>query len=823
MHAVAQLAIAALLVASAAAVFPIIDGDGTKTMTTLANGSIHHRQTVNRVGLDGRYIRLHTEATHDAKWRFVSLTDYVTPAAFVASVSCDFAEAKDTVTIADAPANLTQAMEGHRGNEANVIVTAPGHLHCGGVAVFRQLVSAAVVDRKLVLTVSNTTYHAVLEHATARFETTHVDFKAPVEDEAEDETTEDATFNAAATAPDVVSRGMTAQHWGHHFFHHIGHIVHHVAKKVEHAAKHVAKVVKKAAKTVVKVVKVIATGDYSTDKDKSLLHGAFHKAVSKDNGHFTLNLAASFELKALFSIDIHHYKLEHTVAAMQGKAMASLLAEFKQSPSYSHSYTNRLADIKIHPISFAIGPIPVIIKPSIPIEGGIDVDVSTVGTVDVKADFAATIDLEYGFKYDHGFKPITTHKHTWTHSVTASKFDVKGSVYPYIRPSIVIDVDFIGGPAATLNLGAQLNLYADDDKPCRLHVSANVIAWVSLQATVGIDWKMVHFKKHTFGPWMAYQHTFPIFSKCLYSHPLKKTALPAPQGPEGVQGSERAQGPAAEEHVAKPSCATTKRRGFSAMSAAATPMTPLHLTLDASLTGMAFKGRHVATRVVPRACGAQPFTARQTSAQLLNVTQDVATLLLNVATTTTDGSMHTQMAYFTFPVVDDAARERRPIAVTMQLQRVVTSTIVPAALAAIPATLSGSLSGDLTQLALASPDMCTQLALSTAPLGLVAADVVAEKAAPTVVEVAGSAQKPVGLSGAAEAPKVETDRTAVVAMSAAAAFVAACVAAVLIARFSMKKAPRAAAADGGAAPAMSANLNDMQEELEVGGDVAVLV
>ena len=449
------------------------------------------------------FIDLDAKVEYHESWNFVDLFKFAADGGVGSSAFCHNASVKDqliSVVVKNA-STLTELKNAIA--KPKTIVKFSG-LRCGGQAVFGHFEKVDSIDGfEVKIAIRTAQLEEVFRSAKVRMQTNHVAARAYTPEESDavlrkDLEKEDIPLPAASTS----RRSMKEQHhhWGHHLKHelsrsykHVTHVAKEVGKDVEHLAKDVDNAYNRAkgmfnkAEKTVKHVATLAEGDFKTNKDWTLASATWGSSNLKYNplieaptNGVAHEVYAHFDLQVVFEVDIHHYHLESFKAAVIGNAEA--VASFAAGESHTGEYSKQLCDIRLTPISFSIGPVPVHIQTYIPVVFGLNYN--TQGALQMAA--TATGYVEYGYQYQSGqFSPIAVHKFAFTKQHALPRTPVL-DISMSLTPSVVLNVDFIGGPIASLDLVFSANL-VDDSSPAFVQFNGKTSVVLSALFKLRVD------------------------------------------------------------------------------------------------------------------------------------------------------------------------------------------------------------------------------------------------------------------------------------------------------------------------------------------------
>ena len=334
-------------------------------------------------------------------------------------------------------------------------------------------------------------------------------------------------------------------------------VVKRVVKFVKAAVKSVArafvaigKFIVKVVKTVVAVVKflvnaltgnidlterlVLASYSYNRNPDGSFKFNNYENQVVI--ARYQYYFEVSFNVRIL----VKTYKLKQVRLTFRGEAGGG--AEFILKEGVGEAeWSKLLLTVKLPTIKFFIGPVPVIIKLSLPITGKV------TGTLEIKKEWKAwaraKLVVELGMNYEGGrMKWIATKEFTFEkHLDPLGEFEATVVVTPSVEVSLVASLYYIGGPFFTVEIGVENTLTVALASP-ECVVSFGMRGLVKIGIGAQVDFKIGKFQifgPKVWGPANIATISFPIMKYC--SGPSKNPKVPelpapTPGGDNGVPG-----------------------------------------------------------------------------------------------------------------------------------------------------------------------------------------------------------------------------------------------------------------------------------------------
>jgi len=306
-----------------------------------------------------------------------------------------------------------------------------------------------------------------------------------------------------------------------------------VFKAVVHTIVTIATVVDDVISGVATVIGAIATGDFSCDGAQTIAFINRTQNVGFANGDGTLAAnctACGFQLGVdlVLEVDIASYKMQSLQAYVNGSA--SLVAHsFIAGVGVSNfSIINEHFDLetwKLPPVFIMAGPIPVDIQITIPVTVGwslgaaINAGVEAQGQLDGSLKFGVSYDPTNDWQYLHDLQLQQSGQATYA-SLSAS---LTASLW--VMPTVVISIDYIGGPSIALKATAETTIYAGPDVPCTdamLNVNMNLDSTIAANFTIDVG--SIHIATFATPALTIFSKKWPVFSGCFPSANPAETA-----------------------------------------------------------------------------------------------------------------------------------------------------------------------------------------------------------------------------------------------------------------------------------------------------------
>lgn len=295
-------------------------------------------------------------------------------------------------------------------------------------------------------------------------------------------------------------------------------------------------------KLAYKVGKVLASGDLHCDYRKSIrawgvnynatTRGAKNRSISIfSTPYLTLDLENTFVRLApdvVLELDITSYILKNLKVAAEGDLTGNIAAIAKTSRAFSFRHNKTVATYSVPPIWLQIGPVPVSLEFTIPVNAGYQVDVDA--TVSLRSAAMVSARVAFGVQgqctsfTSCKFHQLSDYSFQHTASLPKPRIDFRASLQVHILPTVVLKVYKIAGPSMGVQIGLETAIALPSSAnycPHKgVHISANVNIDVSIGARVDVGfpsnskWPGYH---EQFGPWGIYSKKMSIWSGCIAS------------------------------------------------------------------------------------------------------------------------------------------------------------------------------------------------------------------------------------------------------------------------------------------------------------------
>lgn len=286
-------------------------------------------------------------------------------------------------------------------------------------------------------------------------------------------------------------------------------------------------------KDFVNIAKIVATGDYKYDKNVTLAELSWnYNSVTKsasdpnlviDGDVICSNCFFYFDLALDFGFDIESYSLKKTYLYARGDLDTHLAISATLSQSLPDLEVEKLVTtIKLAPICFTVGVVPICVNTDIPIVLGLDMQAMADATV--TGQVSASGYLEAGFVYsdkDKNLHGVYNRDLVHDGSVSSSAtIQMTGQIY--ILPSFVFVIDHIGGPSVGIKTSLDMTaVWQSFDSPCSpdggaaLSIALNAGLDVTLGGKISINIADRDIYDKDLGQKSIYTGKWPIDSFCL--------------------------------------------------------------------------------------------------------------------------------------------------------------------------------------------------------------------------------------------------------------------------------------------------------------------
>ena len=250
--------------------------------------------------------------------------------------------------------------------------------------------------------------------------------------------------------------------------------------------------------------------------------GTSHKAnkdfpidyeVTCDNCYATADLQIDFEMH------INDWSLNEL--KITGTADSEFNIEADASFSYQGQRANkvRAAFIQMTPFTFWVASVPFYVNSTVPVDVGYDLAVNAEGNVGVKAN--AKGHVTYGIHYvNNRLNFISDHDFDHSGGLTSLSLKMSLALQIYILPTLVVQIDHIGGPNAGLKPFLEFQADYDSSSMCGSYGGFQATTNWGLQASVGAHIDIEVGGRSLLGPKTWSKSIFsikkPLLTACLW-------------------------------------------------------------------------------------------------------------------------------------------------------------------------------------------------------------------------------------------------------------------------------------------------------------------
>ena len=296
---------------------------------------------------------------------------------------------------------------------------------------------------------------------------------------------------------------------------------------------------------VVKDIQLVLKGDFSTSRSFTLLKMTFGTkwdaerggdgAPNDDaseasavtaalgdwvvgNGRSAANYGCGVELGATlhFSLDIKKFELQTAEVSLRGSLYAGVQGRFLRHDTLLMSDDFPIATFHLRPIFFMIGPIPVLIRPTLFVNGGYVVTAD--GFAGLNFVWSAEGSIRQGFSYSagSGLAMIREHDFKYQRDFSQRRYINEIAATLWISTILDINVDFIGGPRVALTLRAEALLGRRPGcREAQLVINVQPVITASAYLDVNLGPLSVFHKE--LSPVTLYANKFNIYTYCIGS------------------------------------------------------------------------------------------------------------------------------------------------------------------------------------------------------------------------------------------------------------------------------------------------------------------
>lgn len=283
--------------------------------------------------------------------------------------------------------------------------------------------------------------------------------------------------------------------------------------------------VEHAVGTVVHDALELVGGNLNVDQQftRSLIDWNFDASTSRAQGVYKFdasiactNCYAKFDAGLHFGLGINNYELRTMDISAFGQAKVGMGSNAALTGEAHFSVD--VGTFSVPRITFVVADIPFTIKFTVPVAMGFDAQASIKSLSN--QDMYGAGELRFGVRYDRSndanLHPYTTHSLSFT-GVTYKGVSGKASATAWVRPIILMDVNFLGGPQFALRPYAEALLDDSNGKCSRGAISTTINAGVQgvLGATLDLTVAGHNVIKKSMTPVTVLSQMYPISSGCL--------------------------------------------------------------------------------------------------------------------------------------------------------------------------------------------------------------------------------------------------------------------------------------------------------------------
>jgi len=482
--------------------------------TELPDGRIHLAHDVHHVfPEDGTYFKAKYEAIHDKKWHFVELHQHVD---FMSQVDCGASEQE--LLVKQPSANLKAQLS--KQDYEWTVLTSHQKFHCGEQAIFRGVTGATYHAETDVLQIHTVqfSYHHVFEHLDYDQDTDHLRHEVVemnVDHDDDVATLPSPDTEDALEKSEAEERAMQYQGWWKK-----------AKKKFKKAVKKVVKAAKKVVKKVIKkvlspirTIMNLISGNFEKSKSWGIPSMAYNKNVAKKfskwnfNGDFRLAASAAAGAGVRLRISIKKWKFIIAEAYYYGYFRGGVRASFNGRYKYDQKKDKQVANINLATITFAIGPVPVIIIITVPIHCGYEVDID--GRMSLNMLLSTDGSIKQGIKLTRtkGFEVINEKHFKNVRDFSPRRFRFDVGLRAYVLVSLRASINFIGNVEASIQITAEALMQVNSR--CLLLLQINLQPVITIGGAIKIGYKGISIYHKRFGPKALVSWKIPLLNFCI--------------------------------------------------------------------------------------------------------------------------------------------------------------------------------------------------------------------------------------------------------------------------------------------------------------------
>jgi hypothetical protein len=298
-------------------------------------------------------------------------------------------------------------------------------------------------------------------------------------------------------------------------------------KKVWNEIQTFARTITNTVKGIYILGKTIVTGDFNFNKKWTLLNISWNyntnlkkpivKNIQIDAGVQCEDCIFYAQATITFNLVIVNYQLRQLTVLLEGNSLVTVSGRIM---ALRVSGQKDLGKIILPPIFLNVGPVPIIVRTTMPISMGYQMEASGTGQL------VPAISAQGGFSF--GIRIILGNveyikKLNWNIDGTLSHETINhdAQLQLYLMPTLVLSVDNIGGPNFGLKPYVEFTLdarYGELDPTCPASISVHF----GLIASIGVQINLLKIYQKTFGPFPVYSYKEPIYSTCLIEEEMQE-------------------------------------------------------------------------------------------------------------------------------------------------------------------------------------------------------------------------------------------------------------------------------------------------------------
>lgn len=237
---------------------------------------------------------------------------------------------------------------------------------------------------------------------------------------------------------------------------------------------------------------------------------------TSDDGDVTLtcdNCYATFDVSVTLQVSVVSNALSYLSVSLDGAADLNAQVTLAANYDWSTSGSTQLADVDLPTIAFSIGPVPVVLTPSIPITVGYSLSASASASATAAADASGSASI--GFEYNQGTVTWPTSMSFNTAGSVTAHADATATAVGWIQPGIRVSMDGLLDVEADVKGSVTGTVTASSDAGCGGsygQVSAEVDLGVAVTATASVGFPEVWFQN--LGTWSIWSNSWQLWQGC---------------------------------------------------------------------------------------------------------------------------------------------------------------------------------------------------------------------------------------------------------------------------------------------------------------------